>query len=291
MADAETLGAFLKARRAALDPEDLGLPSGLNQRRVAGLRREELAQLAGISVDYYTRLEQGRARNVSEPILDAVSRALRLTADEETYLRNLALPKRKRAAPPKAQRARPELQRLLDVIAVPAFIFGRYMEVLAWNPLCGALAFDFGSYPAGDRNIGKMFFLEENARELHPEWESVAKEVVANLRAEVGKHPGDPRMAQIIGELSVQSEDFRKMWARQSVQEKAYGLKLMRNPIVGDLSLHYETLRLPGDPDQGMVTYTAEAGSESERALSLLASWIADPTPRNARSETSRLEP
>ncbi|MCU1687015.1 MAG: transcriptional regulator [Amycolatopsis sp.] len=291
MADAETLGAFLKARRAALDPEDLGLPAGLNQRRVAGLRREELAQLAGISVDYYTRLEQGRARNVSEPILEAVSRALRLTADEDAYLRNLAAPKRKRVTPPKAQRVRPELQRLLDVIGVPAFVFGRYMDVLAWNPLGGALAFDFGAYPPVERNIGKMFFLDERARDLHPEWESVAKEVVANLRAEVGKHPNDPHMAQIIGELSVQSADFRKMWARQSVQEKAFGLKHMRNPIVGDLGLHYETLRLPGDPDQGLVTYTAEAGSESERALALLASWIADPTPRNARSEEARLEP
>jgi transcriptional regulator with XRE-family HTH domain len=235
MSDAAELGAFLKARRAALDPTDLGLPPGITQRRVKGLRREELSQLAGISVDYYTRLEQGRA----------------------------------------TQRVRPELQLLLDAIQAPAFVFGRYLDVLAWNALGGAVAFAYADL--GERNIPKLFFLNERlSRELHPEWDAVAGEVVANLRAESGRHPGDPRLAQLVGELSLGSETFRKLWAAHTVREKAHCWKAMRNPIVGDLRLRYETLRLPDDPDQGIVIYHAEPGSDSERALGLLASWIAD---------------
>ena len=273
MSDAAELGAFLKARRAALDPADLGLPPGITQRRVKGLRREELSQLAGISVDYYTRLEQGRAKNVSDAILDALARALRLTADEESYLRNLAAPKRRERSAPR--RVRPELQLLLDAIQAPAFVFGRYLDVLAWNALGGAVAFAYADL--GERNIPKLFFLNERlSRELHPEWDAVAGEVVANLRAESGRHPGDPRLAQLVGELSLGSETFRKLWAAHTVREKAHCWKAMRNPIVGDLRLRYETLRLPDDPDQGIVIYHAEPGSDSERALGLLASWIAD---------------
>ncbi|MFD8494491.1 helix-turn-helix transcriptional regulator [Amycolatopsis sp. NPDC059657] len=279
------LGDFLKTRRAALDPAELGLPQGVTQRRVAGLRREELAQLAGISVDYYTRLEQGRARNVSPAVLESLARALRLHADEERYLTNLAAPKRKRVAKPKPQRVRPELQLLLDTIQAPAFIFGRYLDVLAWNALGAAIGFDFA---AGERNIPKAFFLDEAAREMHPEWESVAKEVVANLRSEVGKYPDDPRLAQLVGELSMHSADFRKLWAGQSVREKASGVKVINNRIVGELRLNYETMRLQGDTDQGMVIYTADPGSESENGLRLLASWIAAPDAPSPAHETAR---
>lgn len=278
MTETAELGDFLKARRAALDPADLGLPTGFNQRRVAGLRREELAQLAGISVDYYTRLEQGRARNVSDSVLESLSRALRLHRDEETYLRNLAAPKRKRVARPKARRIRPELQLMLNAIQSPALMFDRYGDVLAWNSLGTALSFDFAALPAGERNIPKMFFLDERARELHPEWGTVAKEIVANLRSEAGKYPDDPYFAQLVGELSLGSEAFRKLWATQTVREKAHAWKVVINPIVGELRLRYETLRLPDDPGQALVIYTAEPGSDSERALRLLASWVADPT-------------
>lgn len=277
MTDTAELGDFLKARRAALDPSDLGLPTGFNQRRVAGLRREELAQLAGISVDYYTRLEQGRARNVSDSVLDSLSRALRLHRDEATYLRNLAAPKRKRVARPRVQRVRPELQLMLNTIQTPAFVFGRYLDVLAWNPLGSALSFDFAAFAPGERNIPKMFFLDERARDLHPEWDTVAKEVVANLRAESGKYPDDPYLAQLVGELSLGSEEFRKLWAKHKVREKAHAWKVMINPVVGELRLRYETLRLPDDQDQALVIYTPEPGSDSERALRLLASWVADP--------------
>jgi transcriptional regulator with XRE-family HTH domain len=278
MGDAAELGAFLKTRRAALDPDEMGVHPGLNQRRVAGLRREEIAQLAGISVDYYTRLEQGRAHNVSDAILDALARALRLQTDEETYLRNLAAPKRKRASKPKPQRVRPELQLLLNSIQAPAFVFGRYLDVLAWNDLGGAIAFDFAALTPDERNMPRMFFLSDSAREMHPEWEAVAKELVANLRAETGKYPDDPRLAQLIGELSMHSAEFRKLWAGHGVKEKAHGIKIMLNPIVGELRLRYETLRLQED-DQGLVVYTADPGSDSERALQLLASWIASPSP------------
>ncbi|SFW65492.1 helix-turn-helix domain-containing protein [Amycolatopsis australiensis] len=272
MSDAAELGAFLKARRAALDPADLGLPPGITQRRVKGLRREELAQLSGISVDYYTRLEQGRAKNVSDAVLDALARALRLTADEESYLRNLATPKRRpRSAP---QRVRPELQQLLDAIQAPAFVFGRYLEVLAWNALGGAVSFDFGNLE--ERSMPKLVFTDERAKQLHPEWDAVCRELVAHLRAESGKYPGDPELARLVGELSLASEQFRKLWAEHAVREKAQGWKLIVNPVVGDLRLRYQTLRLPDDPDQGMVIYHAEPGSATERALGLLASWVAE---------------
>jgi transcriptional regulator with XRE-family HTH domain len=276
MGDAAELGAFLKTRRAALDPDEMGVHQGLNQRRVAGLRREEIAQLAGISVDYYTRLEQGRAHNVSDAILDALARALRLRSDEETYLRNLAAPKRKRAARPKPQRVRPEVRLMLDTIQAPAVLFGRYLDVLAWNELGGAMAFDLPSLEPAERNMPRMFFLDERSREIHPEWDSIAKELVANLRAETGKYPDDPCLAQLIGELSMHSAEFRKLWAGHAVKEKANGIKLIVNPVVGELRLRYETMRLAED-DQGLVIYTAEPGSDSERALQLLASWVTRP--------------
>ena len=272
MSDAAELGAFLKARRAALDPADLGLPPGVTHRRVKGLRREELAQLAGISVDYYTRLEQGRGKNVSDAILDALARALRLDPGEESYLHNLAAPKRREKPAP--QRVRPELQQLLDAIQAPAFVFGRYLEVLAWNALGGAVAFDFAQLD--ERNIAKLSFTGDQAKELYPEWDAVAREVVANLRAEGGRHPGDPEFARLVEELSLASAEFRELWTEHAVREKAQGWKVLRNPVVGELRLRYETLRLPDDPDQGLVIYHAEPGSASEHALRLLASWVAE---------------
>ncbi|MFD9893821.1 helix-turn-helix transcriptional regulator [Amycolatopsis sp. NPDC059027] len=289
MSDAAEFGAFLKARRAALDPADLGLPDGVGKRRVAGLRREEIAQLAGISVDYYTRLEQGRARNVSDSILDALTRVLGLKDDEVTYLRNLVAPKQRRPARQRPQHVRPELRLMLDAIQTPAFVFGRYLDVLAWNTLGGALSFDLPAIPPSERNIPKMFFLDESTKELHPEWNTVAGEIVANLRAESGKYPDDPRLARLIGELSLGSEHFRKLWATHAVHEKARGRKIVRNAVVGELDLYYETLRLPEDPDLALVVYTAQPGSETERALGLLASWITDST--TTAPEEERIRP
>jgi transcriptional regulator with XRE-family HTH domain len=276
MANVAGLGTFLKARRAALDPAELGLPRGLNQRRVAGLRREELAQLASISVDYYTRLEQGRAHNVSDTVLDALARALRLRPDEEKYLRELAAPKSRRVAKPSPQRVRPELQAMLDALQTPATVFGRCLDVLAWNDLGGALTFDFAALPPDERNMPKLFFLDHRAREFHPDWGAVAKELVANLRSETGRYPDDPRLLRLVGELSARNEEFRELWASHVVTEKAHGVKLIHNPVVGEVWLNYETLRPTADPDQALLIYSVDPGSESERALGLLASWVAE---------------
>lgn len=279
MADSPGLGAFLRAHRAALDPAELGLPAGVTRRRVDGLRREELAQLAGISVDYYTRLEQDRGRNVSASVLDALARALRLTADERAYLHNLAAPPRRRQSPPRRRRVRAELSTLLESMHdVPAFVFGRGLDVLAWNRLGGRLAHDMDAVPPGERNMARLFFLDDGTRELYPDWKRLTAEVAANLRAEAGRYPDDPDIVALVGELSMRSDAFRRLWVRQSVKEKTHGEKRIVNPIVGELTVHYETFRLPDDSDQMLATYTAEPGSASENALRMLASWIADDT-------------
>lgn len=273
MAGLVDLGAFLRARRAELDPAELGLPPVANQRRVPGLRREEAAQLAGISVDYYTRLEQGRARHVSESVLTALARGFGLGPDETAYVHNLAAPRRRTAPQPARQQVRPMLQRLLDAMGTPAVVYGRYSEVLAWNAVGGVLYLD--GEATVERNAARGLFLDPVRAARFPDFETVAAEVVGNLRAEAGRHPGDPHLAQLVGDLSLRSDVFARLWAGQSVREKAHGTKRVRHPLVGDLDLRYEALRLPDDPDQVVMAYTAEPGSPSEQALALLASWVA----------------
>lgn len=267
------LGEFLRTRRAMLRPENTGMAAGSPLRRVPGLRREELAQLAGISVDYYVRLEQGRTRNVSDSVLNAVADALRLNGDERKYLHNLAHPAPRRRSPSRPQQVRPGLLRLLDALhEVPAFVFGRRMDVLAWNDLAALVTADFGELPASDRNIAKLVFLFDGP-DRYPEFDSVARDVVGNLRADAGRHPDDPEMASLIGELSLHSQVFRQLWAGHTVREKTYGDKVIRHPAIGEFTVSFETLRLPDDPDQALVTYTVQPGSESETSLRLLASW------------------
>ncbi|MDT0306697.1 helix-turn-helix transcriptional regulator [Streptomyces sp. DSM 44917] len=269
------LGDFLRSRRAAVRPEDFGMPTGSARRRVPGLRREELALLAGISSDYYIRLEQGRTRNVSDAVLDAVADALQLGEDERTYLRNLARPAQGRRRAARPQRVRPGLLRLLESLHdVPAFVMGRRMDVLAWNALASVAVADFGALAPRDRNVAKHVFLFEGP-DRYVEFEKIAKECVGHLRAYAGRHPGEPEMASLIGELSLGSEVFRRLWAGHTVQEKTHGTKLMRHPAVGEYTMAYETLPLPDDPDQALVTYTVAAGSESETSLRLLAGWTA----------------
>lgn len=272
------LTEFLRTRRAKLQPEDVGLrPFGGERRRVPGLRREELAQLAGVSVDYYVRLEQGRTHNVSEEVLDAVAQALRLDATEHAYLRTLAKPVRARRRPaPRPERVRPGMQRLLDMAeGVPAYIIGRRGDVLAWNRLAAALFTDFAALPPADRNWTRMIFLNEDVRALFQDWTVKGRETVAYLRLQAGNHPDDPQLAALVGELSVKSEEFRQWWADHNVKDKTNGRKVINHPLVGELVLDYESLRLP-DPDQVLITYTVEAGSPSESALRLLTSWRAD---------------
>ncbi|MGY4773127.1 helix-turn-helix domain-containing protein [Kribbella sp. CWNU-51] len=271
------LTEFLKSRRARVQPEDLGLKVFGGRRRVPGLRREELAQAAGVSADYYVRLEQGRTDNVSQEILDAVADVLGLTVDERKHLARLAKPvrrtTRRRAA---TQRIRPGMQRLLDSMDdVPAFVLGRRMDVLGWNRLAAALIADFASLSPKERNVPRMVFLDPASRDFYPEWDAVAAESVDYLRMYAGRYPDDPELAELVGELSIHSPEFREHWARHDVKDKSFGTKVLHHQLVGEISVRYETLQLPGDPDQLLVTYTVEPASASEQNLRLLASWAA----------------
>ncbi|MEU4171540.1 helix-turn-helix transcriptional regulator [Streptomyces sp. NPDC026665] len=274
------LSEFLRSRRARLKPEDVGMPDFGRHRRVPGLRREELAQLAGVSVAYYTRLEQGHGRNVSAEVLDAIAKALRLTDAEHNHLTHLAKPKqhkKKQAARP--QQVRGSLRQLLDTLdGVPAYITGRRSDVLVWNRMAAAVFGDWSELPPQERNWARMVFLRPEYRDLFVEWEQKAIDIVCLLRMDAGCHPDDPRLAALVGELSVKSEDFRRLWATHDVKEKSHGVKLLRHPLVGDLALQFESFRLVGDTELALVTYHAEPGSGSAEALRLLASWGTDAT-------------
>lgn len=273
------LSEFLRSRRARLRPEDVGLTPFGGRRRVPGLRREELAQVAGVSVAYYTRLEQGRGQNVSDAVLDAIAGALRLTEAEHSHLHKLArpAPARPGRAAARPQRVRPAVRNLLDTMDnVPAYVLGRRMDILAWNRLATALLGDFAAVPAPRRNMAWVIFLDPASRELYAEWDRKAADIVALLRMHAGSYPDDPALASLIGELSMKSEEFRRLWAAHDVRDKCYGVKKFHHPVVGGLTLHCETLVLPQDPDQSVVTYHAEPGSPSAESLRLLASWSLD---------------
>jgi transcriptional regulator with XRE-family HTH domain len=265
------LGEFLRSRRARIQPEDIGLQSH-GRRRVPGLRREEVAQLAGVSVDYYIRLEQGRGQTVSDAVLDSVARVLRMDATERAHLRDLARPGRKTSGPQQRQQVRAGVLELLEMVGTaPAFVLGRCMDVLAWNDL-GAAVVGFARMSPGEWNMARHAFLDPAARRFYLDWDAVAGETVAHLRLAAGRYPGDRQLADLVGELSAGSPDFARLWAQHPVKEKSHGTKRMRHPLVGDLTLGYETLALPGDPDQLLVVYTAPAGSVSaDRLASLLA--------------------
>ncbi|MGW1589579.1 helix-turn-helix domain-containing protein [Streptomyces sp. NPDC002386] len=272
------LSEFLRSRRARLKPEDVGLPDFGRRRRVPGLRREELAQLAGVSVAYYTRLEQGNGRNVSAEVLDSIARALRLTDAEHAHLTHLAKPaahKKKPAA--RQQQVRAALRQLLDSLeGVPAYVVGRRTEVLAWNRMAAAVFGDWSELAPAERNWARMVFLRPDYRDLFVDWEQKAIDIVCALRMDAGCYPDDPRLSALVGELSVKSAEFRRLWATHDVKEKSYGVKRLRHPLVGDLSLSFETFRLADDGDQALLTYHAEPDSPSAQSLRLLASWGTD---------------
>ncbi|WP_371599298.1 helix-turn-helix domain-containing protein [Streptomyces sp. NBC_00564] len=280
------LSEFLRTRRARLKPEDVGMPDFGRHRRVPGLRREELAQLAGVSVAYYTRLEQGNGRNVSAEVLDAIARALRLTDAEHAHLTHLAKPKQhKKKQGARPQQVRGALRQLLDTLdGVPAYITGRRSDVLVWNRMAAAVFGDWAELPVQERNWARMVFLRPEYHDLFVEWEQKAIDIVCLLRMDAGCHPDDPRLSALVGELSVKSEDFRRLWATHDVKEKTHGVKRLRHPLVGDLSLQYESFQLAGDAEQVLVTYHAEPGSPSAEALHLLSSWGRDATRAGAGS-------
>jgi transcriptional regulator with XRE-family HTH domain len=282
---ANDIAEFLASRRAKITPEQAGLPS-FGKRRVPGLRREEVASLAGVSVDYYRRLERGQVSGVSELVLEALARALQLDDAERTHLFDLAraaspvAPKRSR--PPKT-RIRPVVQRLLDQIEAPAIVSTVHGDYLAANTLGRALyapVFDSREQPA---NSGRFTFLDPAAREFYPDWERLASELVAALRSQAGRNPYDRSLQDLIGELSTRSEEFRVRWAAHNVRFHRTGTKRLQHPIVGELELSYETLTLDADDGLRLALYTAEAGSASQQALDLLASWTATPDPTETR--------
>jgi transcriptional regulator with XRE-family HTH domain len=277
MTTAGELDEYLKALRARTRPEDVGLPSAGPNRRVPGLRREELAQLAGVSVDYYTRLEQGRNQHPSHSVIEAVATALRLDPAERTHLLNLArdgMPAPRMASP--AQRVRPEMLDLLDALTdQPAFIVGRRTDVLASNPLARALIADWYAMPARERNYVRWMVLAPEPRTLYPDWARVAAEAVGTLRLDAGRHPDDTATRNLVGELAMKSDDFRRWWADHRVVERSHGTKRMRHPVVGALEIRYEAMNLPGDPDQTLFIYTTRQHSPSHDAMLLLSSWLA----------------
>lgn len=229
--------------------------------------------VAGVSVDHYVRLEQGRTLHFSESVLDAVAQALRLNPVEREHLYRLARPW-SGAEPEDAQQVRPGLQRLLDAAGeVPAYVVGRGTNVLAWNGLAAALITDFGALPPQERNLARLVFLDEGMRELYQDWPAKAADVVAYLRLDASRHPGDPAFAALLAELSAASADFRTAWEQHELKDKTHGRYVYLHPVVGRLDLGFETLRLPDDPDQALVMHTTEPDSPSATALKLLASW------------------
>ncbi|WP_121830728.1 helix-turn-helix domain-containing protein [Streptomyces sp. S1] len=273
------LGQFLKARRAELTPADVGLPEDGTQRRVPGLRREEVAQLASISVQYYTRLEQGRLQ-ASAPVLTTLADVLRLDDDQQTYLLELAGKEaHRRRRRPKAQEVRPPTRRLLDALGAPAIVLGRRMDILAWNPLAAALLTDFSQLPDKQRNYARLVFSDSEMRQRYANWEKVAPDCVAFLRMEAARHPDDPRLSELVGELSIKDPHFRQWWAAHNVAAQTTGVKTLRHPLVGELTLDWETLSVATDPDQQLVVWTAAPNTPSHDSLAFLASWVTTQQP------------
>lgn len=283
---ATSIGEYLRARRELVRPDEVGIPDS-GRRRVAGLRRDELALLAGISTEYYTRLEQGTDHHPSAQVLDAIARALRLDPDATAHLHELVAPSAiRRRRPRRPEQVPPSVRRLLaSWPGNPAFVSGRFMDVLAANPLMTAIS---PMYTPG-RNVLRAAFLDSAVHDLFCDAEDRLQNVVSALRASVGPDVDDPQLTDLIGELSLKSSDFRRLWARHDVKPHAgSGIHQMRHPQVGDLELHYDKFHLAGADRQMLTVYQAEPGSRSEQALRLLATMAADTdTDRPERTTTS----
>ncbi|MFF7608902.1 helix-turn-helix domain-containing protein [Streptomyces parvulus] len=267
----DDLAGFLRTRRSRVDPASAGIPTD-SRRRVEGLRREEVAHLSGVSVDYYVRLEQGRATQPSEQVLDALAGVLGLDETERGHLHRLARQRRRRAKAP-ASRVRPELLRVLDLVAdAPAVIMNHRLDVLAGNRLAGLL---YGR-PLPGLNTARHIFLEEAERGLYADWENCTLDAVGHLRLAAGKYPDDPRLASLIGELAMGSERFRRLWARADVCARTHGRKAYQHPLVGLLELHQENFSLPDASGMELLVLSAAPGSPTEDGLRLLAGLGAD---------------
>ncbi|WP_216842586.1 helix-turn-helix transcriptional regulator [Arthrobacter sp. NEB 688] len=293
---------FLTTRRAKLTPDKAGLPVYGANRRVTGLRREEVALLAGISVEYYTRLERGSVGTVSDSVLDGIAHALQLDEAERDHLhrlvRTLATPRAKQALrrTPAKSRVRPAVQRILDQMPMPAYLRNGRFDVLAANDLGRALYSPLYEQagPGRTPNSARFVFLDPTAGDFFLDYNKAANDCVAFLRAEAGRDPYDKDLTDLIGELSTRSEDFRQRWAAHDVRYHRTGRKRFHHPLVGDLELDYEAFELAGDPGQRINVYTAPPDSSADQALRLLASWTLEqgpsataptPTPKTQTNE------
>ncbi|MFD4600696.1 helix-turn-helix transcriptional regulator [Streptomyces sp. NPDC058464] len=268
------LGRYLRARRTQVTPEEAGLTAGVGLRRTPGLRREELATLAGISIDYYARLERGKETRPSPSVIDSLARALRLEEDEHDHLRSLAALAARTAPEPPAppsRTVRPGVKLLLESMRPhPAHVVSRTGDVLAANPGGLRLLAGLEDWPAKQRNIGRYLFLHPAARELFDDWLGQIRGCVARLRALAGTDPDAPDLTQLVGELLLKSPEFARMWERYDVRGHSYGRKTFHHPEVGDLALGYQSLELEGTPGHRMVAYYAEPGTPDHDAMILL---------------------
>jgi transcriptional regulator with XRE-family HTH domain len=270
---------FLASRRAKLTPEQAGLSAGDGHRRVPGLRREEVAVLAGVSVDYYTRLERGNVRGVSDSVLDSVGRALKLDEAEQLHLYDLVRPAYTKAQAPErnaCQEVRPAVQQILDAItAAPAVVRNGRLDVLAANQLGRALYSEMYVGHDGPSNYARFTFLDPRSKTFYGNWNRIADDSVALLRAERGRSPFDEVLRDLIDELCVRSEEFRVRWDARDVVVECATSKQLHHPVVGQLDLTFERFELSADPGLLMLVYSVEAGTPSDDAMKLLASWSA----------------
>ncbi|MHB1567681.1 MAG: helix-turn-helix transcriptional regulator [Solirubrobacteraceae bacterium] len=280
---ASELSQFLTSRRGKVTPEQAGLPS-YGQRRVPGLRREEVASLAGVSVEYYKRLERGNATGASDAVLDALADALRLDDAERAHLFDLARAtsmitprRRRRVGGSRSQRVRPVVQRILDSIHAPATVSNMRGDYLAANQLGRALYAPLFESREQPPNSARFTFLDPAAQTFFIDWEKTAKDLVAALRQMAGRNPYDRALSDLVGELSTRSDAFRAWWAAHNVRYHQTGTKRLQHPVVGEIELSYEVMELAADTELRLAIFTAEPGSRSEEALNLLASWAATP--------------
>lgn len=273
-AAARELGTFLRSRRQRTQPEDLGLEPG-PRRRVEGLRREEVAVLAGLSTDYYQRLEQGRGAKPSDALIDSISDALRLDAAEHRHLMALARAIRQPETPKsrKQDRVPENAKRMLAALGLPAFVLSRHLDLLAWNDSAADLLGDPREVPRDRRNILHVLFHDDDSRLRCRGWEAMALDYIGLFRAAIGHDPTDPRAVTIVGELSLQSSEFRRLWARNEVRDNVHGSKTIRHPRIGEIDVEWDAYPLRGIPGPMMIVFVPEPGHEDR--LSLLGTIMA----------------